>query len=416
MQGWVEQFYSGVLLKLWPGLQAIPLWPLYLVAILAGAAVMLGWLSFMGIVGTYGERRIAGFIQVRLGPNRVGPFGLLQPIADGIKLLGKEDIVPAVAFKILHILAPLIVLVGAFLPFAALPFCERLVVSDMPLALYYILAFEAIEVIGILMAGWAPGSKWSLYGGMRLAAQMLSYEIPMGLCILVIAFLAGSLNFTEIVKHQANDPVLFGATSNPIITGVLGWWIFRSPAAFVAFFVFFIGGMAATKRAPFDLPEAESELVAGYHTEYSGMRFAMFFMAEYASMYVICAAAAIVFLGGWHGPIPRPAITDSMTLVGQWSAAVATVPADAGLIAKCWALVTTFLHAATTGDGLRVIANQSIGIANLLMKAFFLYFVMIWVRWTLPRIRIDQVMYLCLKVLLPFSLACAVWAAIQVVL
>ncbi len=415
MQGWVEQFYNGVLLKLWPGLNVVPLWPLYIVAILAGAAVMLGWLSFMGIVGTYGERRIAGFIQVRLGPNRVGPFGLLQPIADGIKLLGKEDIVPAVAFKLLHVLAPVLVLAGAFLPFAALPFCERLVVSDMPLALYYILAFEAIEVIGILMAGWAPGSKWSLYGGMRLAAQMLSYEIPMGLCILVIAFLAGSLNFGAIVDWQAG-PILFGKFSNTILTGIFGWAIFRSPAAFVAFFVFFIGGLASTKRAPFDLPEAESELVAGYHTEYSGMRFAMFFMAEYASMYVICAAAAIVFLGGWHGPIPRPAIPEGATLIGQWSAAVAAIPADSGLVAKCWGIVTGFIQAATHGAGLKICANQTIGVVNLLMKAFFLYFVMIWVRWTLPRIRIDQVMYLCLKVLLPFSLACAVWAAIQVVL
>ncbi|MCE5230124.1 NADH-quinone oxidoreductase subunit H, partial [bacterium] len=199
MQGWVEQFYNGVLVALWPALKAVPLWPLYILVILVGAAVMLGWFSVLGIIGTYGERRIAGFIQVRLGPNRVGPFGLLQPIADGIKLLGKEDIVPAVAFKVLHILAPILVLVGAFLPFAALPFSERLVVSNMPLALYYILAFEAIEVIGILMAGWAPGSKWSLYGGMRLAAQMLSYEIPMSLCILVIAFLAGTLNLGEIV-------------------------------------------------------------------------------------------------------------------------------------------------------------------------------------------------------------------------
>lgn len=415
MQGWVEQFYNGVLLKLWPGLNVVPLWPLYIVAILAGAAVMLGWLFFMGIVGTYGERRIAGFIQVRLGPNRVGPFGLLQPIADGIKLLGKEDIVPAVAFKLLHVLAPVLVLAGAFLPFAALPFCERLVVSDMPLALYYILAFEAIEVIGILMAGWAPGSKWSLYGGMRLAAQMLSYEIPMGLCILVIAFLAGSLNFGAIVDWQAG-PILFGKFSNTILTGIFGWAIFRSPAAFVAFFVFFIGGLASTKRAPFDLPEAESELVAGYHTEYSGMRFAMFFMAEYASMYVICAAAAIVFLGGWHGPIPRPAIPEGATLIGQWSAAVAAIPADSGLVAKCWGIVTGFIQAATHGAGLKICANQTIGVVNLLMKAFFLYFVMIWVRWTLPRIRIDQVMYLCLKVLLPFSLACAVWAAIQVVL
>ncbi|MEN6627082.1 MAG: complex I subunit 1 family protein [Candidatus Sumerlaeia bacterium] len=416
MQGWVEQFYSGVLVSMWPALKALPVWPLYIVVILVGAAIMLGWLSFMGIVGTYGERRIAGFIQVRLGPNRVGPFGVLQPIADGLKLLGKEDIVPSIAFKSLHILAPILVLVGAFLPFAALPFSERLLVTDMPLALYYILAFEAIEVIGILMAGWAPGSKWSLYGGMRLAAQMLSYEIPMSLCLLVVAFLAGSLNFNEIVKMQ-EAPVLFGTVSSPWVTGILGWWIFRSPAAFVAFFIFFIGGLAASKRAPFDLPEAESELVAGYHTEYSGMRFAMFFMAEYAAMYVICAAAAIVFLGGWHGPIPRPAIPEGATLIGQWTAAIAAgAPANLPLAGKASLLVNSLIGTVWSETGFKIIANQAIGAGNLLMKAFFLYFVMIWVRWTLPRVRIDQVMYLCLKVLLPFSLACAVWAAIQVVL
>ncbi|MCE5229367.1 NADH-quinone oxidoreductase subunit H, partial [bacterium] len=215
------------------------------------------------------------------------------------------------------------------------------------------------------------------------------------------------------VAWQAGPTVL---GSNPILTGVLGWSIFRSPAAFVAFFVFFIGGLAASKRAPFDLPEAESELVAGYHTEYSGMRFAMFFMAEYAAMYVICAAASIVFLGGWHGPIPRPAIPEGASLIGLWSSAVASIPADAGIVAKCTGAATGLLHTVTGGDGMRIIVNQAIGIANLLGKAFFLYFTMIWVRWTLPRVRIDQVMYLCLKVLLPFSLACAVWAAIQVVL
>ncbi|MCL5270904.1 MAG: NADH-quinone oxidoreductase subunit H, partial [bacterium] len=243
-------------------------------------AIMLAWMAVMALVWTYGERRIAGFIQVRLGPNRVGPWGVLQPVADGIKLLVKEDVVPTVAHRLLYTLAPLLVFVGALLPFAALPFSERLVVSNMELALYYILGFEAIEVIGILMAGWAPGSKWSLYGGMRLAAQMLSYEIPMGLCILVVVLLTGSLNLGDIVAWQSHDA--FGLAR----PWILGWAIFRSPAALVGFVIFYVGGLAATKRAPFDLPEAESELVAGYHTEYSGMRFAFFFMAEYASMYV----------------------------------------------------------------------------------------------------------------------------------
>ena len=207
------------------------------------------------------------------------------------------------------------------LPFVALPFAERLVVADMDLALFFILAFEAIEVIGILMAGWAPGSKWSLYGGMRLAAQMLSYEIPLGLCVATIVVLSGSLNLIDIVAWQASPA--FGL-EHPWI---FGWAIFRSPAAFVAFFIFFIGGLASSKRAPFDLPEAESELVAGFHTEYSGLRFAMFFMAEYATMYVVCALATILFLGGWHGPIPRPELPDA-TLLGMWSDAIAARAAD----------------------------------------------------------------------------------------
>lgn len=345
-------------------------WTAYVVIFLIGGLIMVAWMGLMALIWTYGERRIAGFIQARLGPNRVGWFGCLQPLADAIKLLAKEDTIPAIASKFLYTMAPLVVFVGAFLPFAALPFAERLVVVDMELALYFILGFEALEVIGVLMAGWAPGSKWSLYGGMRLAAQMLSYEIPMTLCALVIIILSGSLNLGVIVDLQSRDA--FGM-AHPWI---LGWWVFRSPAAAVAFVLFYVGGLASTKRAPFDLPEAESELVAGYHTEYSGMRFAYFFMAEYASMYLICALASILFLGGWHAPIPRPELTGA--------------------------------------SGLTAIAiHQAIGAANMILKSFALYFVMIWVRWTLPRIRIDQVLYICLKVLLPFGLACVVWALVQ---
>ena len=224
---YLQQIYSG------PGA-----WLLYLLAAGMGAAVMLVWACAMAVVWTYGERRIAAFIQGRLGPNRVGPWGLLQPIADGIKLLAKEDVVTMVASRFLYTMAPLLVFVGAFMPFAALPFSERWVVVNMDIGLFFILAFEAVEVIGILMAAWAPGSKWSLYGGMRLAAQMLSYEVPMGLCVLVIIILSGSLNLAEIVAWQSKDA--FGL-SEPWI---LGWAIFRSPAAFLAFIMFYVGGLA----------------------------------------------------------------------------------------------------------------------------------------------------------------------------
>lgn len=385
-------------------------WIMYLVSFGIAGALMFAWASIMPVIWTYGERRIAGFIQGRLGPNRVGPWGILQPFADGIKLLVKEDTIPVVAWKFLYTMAPLVVFTGAFIPLAALPFSDRIYVVNMDVALFYVIAFEALEVIGILMAGWAPGSKWSLYGGMRLAAQMLSYEVPMGLCVLVIVILTGSLNFGEIVEWQSRNA--FGM-EHPWI---LGWAIFRSPAAFIAFVIFYVGGLASTKRAPFDLPEAESELVAGYHTEYSGMRFAFFFMAEYASMYLICALAVLMFLGGWHGPIPRPDLPADLTLTGKWLQYAGDIANNTLNIDTLFAYIKADWKVFTDFDSWLVIINQGIGALNVIIKSFVLYFVMIWVRWTLPRIRIDQVMYICLKVLLPFSLGCVIFALIQVAL
>jgi NADH-quinone oxidoreductase subunit H len=411
MDDFILQFHTTAIGALWPAMLAIPSWVMYAVAYAAGGGAILGWIGMMAAVGTYGERRIAGFIQVRYGPNRVGPFGLLQPVLDGLKLLIKEDTRPDAANKALFLVAPILVLLGAMIPFAVLPFSERIVLTNMDLALYYVLAFQAIEVIGILMAGWGPSSKWSLYGGMRLAAQMLSYEIPLGLCALVIILLTGSLNLGEIV-HWQEGPA-FGMTH----PWIFGWAIFRSPAAFVAFFIFYIGGFAATKRAPFDLPEAESELVAGFHTEYSGMRFSFFFMAEYAAMYVVCAMSAVLFLGGWNGPVPRPEVTPGYELMQAWGGLLqAGAPQAQTFVSKCMLLGTSLWTTVSQGDGLRLIVREGIGIANMLAKGFTLYFVMIWVRWTLPRIRIDQVMHLCLKVLLPIALGCVVWAAVQVVL
>jgi NADH-quinone oxidoreductase subunit H len=400
----IEIFHRSGVSALFPALLQVPSWIPFVLAYLVGGGVIVGFMAVMALIWTYGERRIAGFIQVRLGPNRVGPLGILQPLADAIKLLAKEDIVPTAANWGMFTAAPILVFLGAMLPFAVLPFSERVVLTNMQLGLYFALAFQSIEVIGILMAGWGPGSKWSLYGGMRLAAQMLSYEIPMGLCVLVIVFLSGTLNLGEIVTWQSQRP------------WILGWAIFRSPAAFVSFFMFYVGGLAAAKRAPFDLPEAESELVAGYHTEYSGLRFAFFFMSEYAAMYVICALAAILFLGGWHGPIPRPALPENAAFFGMWLDAIqARVAGDMSLVAAVKVFVTTLFGTAFGKLGLTIIAYEVIGAINMAMKTFGLYFVMIWIRWTLPRIRIDQVMYLCLKVLLPIGIVCATWAAIQVV-
>ncbi|MBN1866857.1 NADH-quinone oxidoreductase subunit H [Candidatus Sumerlaeota bacterium] len=407
----ILQFHTSAVAVLWPLLSKVPTWITYAVAYSVGGCVVLGWIALMAIVGTYGERRIAGFIQVRYGPNRVGPQGIFQPLADGIKLLCKEDTVPNVANRALFFVAPVLVLLGAMIPFAVLPFSERIVLTNMELALYYVLAFQAIEVIGILMAGWGPGSKWSLYGGMRLAAQMLSYEIPLGLCALVIILLSGSLNLGEIARWQAGP---FLGMEHPWI---FGWAVFRSPAALIAFFMFYVGGLAATKRAPFDLPEAESELVAGYHTEYAGIRFAFFFMAEYAAMYVVCAMSAILFLGGWHGPIPRPETAEGFEFMKTWSDLIqAGAPGAATFVDRCTLFVSSLWSVVSSNDGIRLIAREAIGAANVVGKSFFLYFVMIWARWTFPRIRIDQVMHLCLKVLLPIGLGCVIWAAVQVVL
>ncbi len=381
--------YSSPAFMPWLGGSAS--WLVYAVFFFVGSLIMIAWFAAMAVIWTYGERRIAGFIQGRLGPNRIGPQGMLQPIVDGIKLLFKEDIIPKVASRSIYIAAPLLVFVGAFMPFAALPFSERLVVANMDLGIYFILAFEAVEVIGIIMAGWGPGSKWSLYGGMRLAAQMLSYEVPMGVCVLIIVLLSGSLNFVEIVNWQSEN-------------WVFGWAIFRSPAAFVACFLFYISALASTKRAPFDLPEAESELVAGFHTEYSGIRFAFFFMAEYASMYLVCAMTVILFLGGWYAPFPMPEVPLGASFAERWM----------DLVKSTQGYVSGTIAVFTDGVARQIIWHELIGATNLVLKSFLLYFVMVWIRWTLPRIRIDQVIYICLKVLLPISIVCLVWALFQV--
>lgn len=335
--------------RVWPGMH-IPDLVIYPVAMLAACGVIIGVISLIAMVMIYLERKIAGHIQQRPGPMYVGWHGILQSIADGIKLLVKEDVIPDAANKFLFSFAPALVLVGAIAPFAALPFADKLIIANMDIGLFYILSFAALEVIGVIMAGWASNSKWSLYGGMRLAAQMMSYEIPMGLAILTVVLLAGSLNLNEICRQQLVAP-----------------FVVKSPFAFCAFFVFYIAGLASTKRAPFDLPEAESELVSGFHTEYSGMRFSFFFLAEYAAMALISAVGAIVYLGGWNFPLP--------------------------------------------GAG-----HLVIGLLQLSAKTFALLFLMLWLRWTLPRIRVDQVMYMCLKVLVPFGMVCVVGAAVEVVI
>jgi NADH-quinone oxidoreductase subunit H len=325
----------------------------YIVAVVA-AATLIGFMLINAIFSVWLERKVAGRIQDRLGPTRVGgKFGWLQTLADGMKLLVKEDTIPAAADQMLFRVGPYIALIGSFLAFVALPFGDGVVARQMNIALFFMLAVMSTEVFGIILIGYGSGSKWSLFGGMREAAQMVSYEIPMAMCVLVPVIVAGSMNLSDVAKSQA---------------GVWNWLIFHDPFTFAAFWTYFTCAMASCKRAPFDLAEAESELVAGFHTEYSGFRWLVIFMAEYGSMFAVSGIACIMFLGGWSIGIP-------------------------------WELTTLLSDLGVAG---LVIANV-VNVAVFLFKGWLLVFVMMWVRWTLPRLRIDQVMMLCFKYLIPIS-------------
>jgi NADH-quinone oxidoreductase subunit H len=326
-----------------------------LVAFVAGSAIFFIWL----------ERKVCGRIQDRLGPTRVGgKFGWLQTIADGIKLLVKEDLIPGEADQMLFRLGPYIAFCGAFMAFIALPFADGWVAKPLSIGVFFMLAVMSTEVFGIILAGYGSGSKWALFGGMREAAQMVSYEVPMALCVLVPVIVAGSMDLNYIAKQQD----LFW-----------NWYVFHDPFTFVAFCTYFTCATAQCKRAPFDLAEAESELVAGFHTEYSGLRWSFFFMAEYGAMFAVSGIAVNLFLGGWNiGFLPN------------------SVQASMGIFAKL------------------------LGVAVFILKAWLMVFVMMWVRWTLPRLRIDQVMMTCLKYLLPIScvllVGVSVWQAFVPVL
>jgi len=328
----------------------------YIIALIASNA-LIGFMLVNAIFAVWLERKVAGRIQDRLGPTRVGgKFGWLQTLADGMKLLVKEDSIPAAADQFLFRLGPYIALLGSFLAFIALPFGDGIVAYEMNIGLFFMLGVMSTEVFGIILIGYGSGSKWSLFGGMREAAQMISYEIPMAMCVLVPVIVAGSMNLGEVALRQK---------------GLWNWYVFHDPFTFCAFWTYFTCAMASCKRAPFDLAEAESELVAGFHTEYSGFRWLVIFMAEYGSMFAVSGIACLMFLGGWSTGLPWE-LTDlfgntlGMGAVGWWIANVLNV--------------TVFIA-----------------------KGLFLVFIMMWVRWTLPRLRIDQVMMLCLKYLIPIS-------------
>ena len=345
------------------GLQPPHSWANPLAAIVA-CLLVLGFVAVSAIYFIWLERKVAGRIQDRLGPTRVGGrFGWLQTLADGIKLLVKEDLIPADADHMLFRLGPYIAFCGAFAAFIALPFANGWVAMPLSVSIgvFLMLAIMSTEVFGIILAGYGSGSKWSLFGGMREAAQMVSYEVPMALCVLVPVIVAGSMDLNRVGQLQRG--------------GIWNWQIFNDPFTFIAFWTYFCCATAQCKRAPFDLAEAESELVAGFHTEYSGLRWSFFFMAEYGAMFAVSGIATLLFLGGWHTGLVPFDLSDKLGWVGN-------------------------------------VINAGV----FIVKAWVLVFVMMWVRWTLPRLRIDQVMMTCLKYLLPIScvllLGVSVWQAL----
>lgn len=358
MQTWIDSWLVHS-----PILKSLPPFVVYFAvqAVLCLVILML-FVSPFGALVVWVERRVAGRIQSRVGPNRVGPFGLLQSIADGIKGILKEDIIPTRADSILFRLAPYFVFMGMFLAFVAMPFSSQWVIAKLDMGVFYLLAVESFVVVGIVMSGWASNNKWSLLGGMRAAAQIISYEVPVSLSVLLVVLISGTLSVQDIISSQGAYP--------------WQWTIFKTPFTFVAFFVMFIGQLAEGNRTPFDIPEAESELVSGYNTEYSGFRFMIFFLAEFTNLYLIGAFATALFLGGWNaGPL-----VDVLGLADHW-------------------------------------ARNIVELATFQIKTLTLVFIIIQLRWTLPRVRVDQLMTLCWKYLVPVCfvniVAMTIWTALD---
>jgi NADH-quinone oxidoreductase subunit H len=315
-----------------------------------------GLIAFLGMSLIYAERKIAGHFQCRLGPMRVGPHGIFQTVADTLKLLFKEDIVPERADKAMHLVAPFLSLAATILMLAVIPYSPVLQIADVNIGVLFVSAVSGLGVLGILLAGWSSNNKWSLLGGMRAAAQIISYEMSATLALLVVVLFAGTLSLSGIVQSQA-----------------AGWWVWRAHGVgLVGFILFIIASTAEINRTPFDIPEGESELTAGFHTEYSGLRFAFFFLAEFINMFVAAAIAATLFLGGW--------MPFTIGNFESFNAIMWLIPPAGWFVLKTSALIFAFM----------------------------------WFRWSFPRLRVDQLMHLEWKILLPIGFVNLVAAAVVV--
>ena len=334
--------------------QDLGFWGTLLVTVIL-SALPLVFILLYAFVTLYMEMKVDAHVQDRLAYMRTGWHGILQPVADILKLLQKEDIIPVVADRKLFILAPYVVFMGTYGGFAAIPFTSVFIGANIDLGAFFIVAISSLVVVGILMAGWASNNKWSIFGAVRSVAQMVSYEIPTALAILIGVMITGSLNLQEVTKFQVGgiqDWVVFGGPL-PLVQKLL-----IIPFTITTFVILIIASLAEVNRTPFDLPEAESELVQGFFTEYSGMRWALFYVAEYANMFLVSAVAVAFFLGGWGSPF------------GEF------------LSGPVW------------------------GFFWFVLKGMALVFLQIWLRWTLPRLRVDQLMYTSWKVLVPFLFVC----------
>ncbi|MDR0794780.1 MAG: NADH-quinone oxidoreductase subunit NuoH [Tannerella sp.] len=339
-------------------LSFLPVWLAILIEFVLIGVCILVMYAVIAVIMIYMERKVSAAFQCRIGPNRVGPFGVFQLIADIFKMLIKEIVVIRHADKILYNLAPYIVIFASVLAFSCLPISKGLEVIDFNVGIFFVIAASSIGVLGILLAGWSSNNKFSLIGAMRSGAQMISYELSIGISILTIITLTGTAQLSQIVENQADC-----------------WYLFKGHIpAFIAFVIFLICGNAEVNRGPFDLPEAESELTAGYHTEYSGMHFGLFYVAEFVNLFIISGIAATLFLGGW---MPFH--------VAGW-------------------------------DGFNTIMDYIPGVIWFFGKSFFVVWLLMWFKWTFPRLRIDQILSLEWKILVPIGLVNLMIMAICVVL